>query len=109
MEKQFKEMMEWSLGKDYENLNVKKAPQTWREIHPDFVPLFIFEDKPIGLNVCYFIFQMTACWMAKEMRYCELALKNKTPKKESQNEKGFIDRLRSICVKFMQLFHKHGS
>jgi len=111
MDQAFVDMMKWSLGDDYEKQNVKQAPNIWKEKHPDMPPLLDMMDKPSGLNAYYYVFQLTAFWLAAHDLECcikrpSAEVQQEKNKKESQNDESFRAILRVIWSDFLSCFKR---
>ena len=63
MEELYHDMMVWALGENYQNDNVRNAPEVWKTRHPEFPELKELAGKPSGPNGCFFIFQITNYWL----------------------------------------------
>lgn len=66
LQNEFENMMAYSLGEGWSDINIKNSPDQFNTRHSSCGPLVRLEGKSQNYTAAFFIFQMTLFWLEHE-------------------------------------------
>jgi hypothetical protein len=106
MEESYSSMMEWALGDDWVNQNIKDAPKVWGTRHPEMPPLRDLKIRRRGLlNAAFYIFQISGYWFNCD-KSRSISYEQKIESKPLSFCCGFAGMLRSFWMQLRKPFFR---